>query len=63
MKRASWLVSLASEASGSYTMLDYARDVQATASQLPTSIWFLRTLLIVALVVNMVVELGAGNHS
>ena len=61
MKRASWLVSLASETSGSYTMLDYTGNAQATASQLLTSIWFLRTLLIVALVVNMVVELGAGN--
>ena len=62
MKRVSWFVSLALENSGSYTMLDYAGDVQATASQLLTSIWILRTLLIVAVVVNMVVELGAGNQ-
>ena len=42
-------------------MLDYARDVQGPVSQLLTSIWSLRALLTVALVINTMIEVVAGN--
>ena len=61
MKPSSWLVSLASNCSGTYTVLDYADDAQATARPLLISILFLWTLLIVAFVQNMMVEVVAGD--